>query len=304
MKKLEEAIQEKKTPIVVGLDPTVSMIPDRIMDAAYRVYGATLEGAARALHAFNREIIDAVYELVPAVKLQIAMYEMYGSAGINAYHETAAYCHEKGLVVIGDVKRGDIGSTSGAYATAHLGRVSVDDQKYVPFDTDIVTVNPYLGSDGVEPFIDACRAYDKGIFVLVKTSNPSGAEIQDFKGEDGTLLCEHVAGLVREWGKDVMDGTFSRVGAVVGATHPETGARLRALMPDTMFLLPGYGAQGAKGKDLKPFFRSDGTGAVVNSSRGIIAAWQNADEERFGDAAGDAAREAVLEMKADLEQIL
>ena len=303
MKKLEDAIREKDAPVVVGLDPTLSMVPDRITQAAYRVYGATAEGAGQALFAFNREIIDAVSDLVPAFKLQVAMYEMYGIPGLTAYRDTIDYCHEKRLIVIGDIKRGDIGSTAGAYAAAHLGLVSVDEEKVAPFDTDFITVNPYLGSDGVQPFIDACRAYDKGMFVLVKTSNPSGVEIQDLKTEDGKTVYEHVAKMVHDWGKDAMDGSFSRVGAVVGATHPKTGAALRSLMPDTMFLLPGYGAQGASGKDLKPFFRKDGTGAIVNSSRGIITAWQSERYEQFGDAPGDAAREAVLDMKRDLEQI-
>ena len=303
MKKLEDKIREKDAPVVVGLDPTLAMVPDRITQAAYRVYGMTAEGAGQALFAFNREIIDATADLVPAFKLQIAMYEMYGIPGLCAYRDTIDYCHEKGLIVIGDIKRGDIGSTAGAYAAAHLGLVSVDEEKVAPFDTDFVTVNPYLGTDGVQPFIDACRAYDKGMFVLVKTSNPSGKELQDLVTEDGRTVYEHLAQMVNDWGKDVTDGTFSRVGAVVGATQPQTGRRLRELMPDTMFLLPGYGAQGATAKDIKPFFRKDGTGVIVNSSRGIITAWQSERYERFADAPGDAAREAVSDMKRDLEQV-
>lgn len=304
MKKLEEAIIKKDAPIVVGLDPTLSMVPDRITQAAYRVYGMTAEGAGQALYAFNREIIDATAELVPAFKIQIAMYEMYGIPGLAAYRDTIDYCHEKGLIVIGDIKRGDIGSTAGSYAAAHLGLVSVDEEKVAPFDTDFVTVNPYLGTDGVQPFIDACRAYDKGMFVLVKTSNPSGREIQDLETTDGKAVFEHVAQMVYDWGKDVMDGTFSRVGAVVGATQPQVGRKLRSIMPDTLFLLPGYGAQGASAKDIKPFFRPDKTGVIVNNSRGIITAWQSERYEQFADAPGDAAREAVLDMKRDLEQIL
>ena len=305
MQKLAEAIRKKEAPVCVGLDPQLSLIPKRITDAAYKVYGMTLEGASEAIEAFNRDIIDAVCDLVPAVKPQIAMYEQFGLPGMQAYSRTIEYAAAKGLIVIGDVKRGDIGSTSAAYARAHLGRVQVGGATFHPFATDIITVNPYFGTDGIEPFVSVCEAESKGIFVLVKTSNPSGAEFQD-RLVEGVPLYEHVASQVAHWGEDVRGGAdFSCVGAVVGATYPEVAARLRELMPYTMFLVPGYGAQGATAKELKPFFTETGEGAVVNSSRGIIAAWKDG---RYGDpekeAVGEAARAAVREMIAELSATL
>lgn len=299
--KLAEAINKKGAPIVVGLDPMLSYIPEDIKQKAYGFYGETLEGASEAVFNYNRGIVDALCDLVPAVKPQIAMYEQFGLPGIAAFKKTVDYCHEKGLLVIGDVKRGDIGSTSGAYATAHLGCVMVGSKTYTPFGEDFATVNPYLGSDGVEPFIKVCKDQDRGIFVLVKTSNPSSGEFQDQK-IDGVPLYEKVAMLVDQWGKESMDGAYSNIGAVVGATYPQMGAELRKLMPKTFILVPGYGAQGGRGKDLRGFFNPDGTGAIVNSSRGIIAAWQKA--EYAGLDYASAARKAVLTMKEDITQAL
>ena len=240
-------------------------------------------------------------DLVPSVKPQIAMYEQFGIPGLMAYKETVDYCHEKGLIVIGDVKRGDIGSTSEAYAIGHLGEIKVGDKAYRPFDEDFATVNPYLGTDGVKPFVDVCNKCDKGIFVLVKTSNPSSGEFQD-KNADGRPLYELVADKVREWGEDSMDGSYSNVGAVVGATYPEQGEAVRKLMPHTYILVPGYGAQGGKAEDLKPFFNEDGLGAIVNSSRGIIAAYTKAPYSDRFDAVhfADASREAVEDMIEDI----
>ncbi len=301
IQKLIEKIKKTNAPIVVGLDPNLKFIPKKLQTAAFEEYGETLAGAAEAVFQFNKKITDAVCDLVPAVKPQIAMYEQFGLPGIEAFHKTVEYCHEKGLIVIGDVKRGDIGSTSEAYATAHLGCVKVGTKTEIPFGEDFATVNPYLGSDGVKPFIKVCNEQDKGIFVLVKTSNPSSGEFQD-RLIDGRPLYEWVGQKVNEWGEESMDGGYSNVGAVVGATYPEMGKVLRKLMPKTYILVPGYGAQGGKGKDLVHFFNEDGLGAIVNSSRGIIAAWQKEEYAEFGEEHfEEAARKAFLDMKEDIE---
>lgn len=303
--RLIQKIKQTGTPIVVGLDPQLGFIPDRVKSDAFREYGETLEGAAEALFRFNKEIVDAVRDLIPAVKPQIAMYERYGLPGLQAFYRTVEYCRDRDLVVIGDVKRGDIGSTSAAYADAHLGSVAVGEKRFVPFGEDFATVNPYLGSDGVLPFVKVCREADKGIFVLVKTSNPSSGEFQD-RLIDGRPLYEWVGEKVNEWGEGT-EGRYgyTEVGAVVGATYPEMGAVLRKLMPKAYILVPGYGAQGGTGRDLVPFFNADGLGAVVSSSRGILAAWTKEAYASYGEAAfGAAARAAVLDMKKDIEGAL
>ena len=297
-------IKKTNAPIVVGLDPMMKFIPEQIQKAAFAEYGETLKGAAEAIWQYNKGIVDAVADLIPAVKPQIAMYEQFGIEGLKAYDKTVKYCQEKGLVVIGDAKRGDIGSTSAAYATAHLGKVKVGNSICSAFNTDFLTVNPYLGTDGVKPFVDVCNAEDKGIFVLVKTSNPSSGEFQD-RLIDGKPLYEHVAAKVVEWGEDSMDGAYSNVGAVVGATYPEMSAVLRKLMPKTYFLVPGYGAQGGTAKDLKNCFNEDGLGAVVNSSRGIIAAYRQEKYAKFGaEHFAEASRQAVIDMVADINSVL
>ncbi len=305
--RLIEEIKKKNAPIVVGLDPQLKFIPKHILSEAFSEYGETLEGASEAIWQFNRGLTDAVCDLVPAVKPQIAMYEQFGIPGITAFKKTVDYCREKGLIVIGDVKRGDIGSTSESYASAHLGKVNVGENLYTPFGEDFATVNPYLGSDGVLPFVRVCEREDKGIFVLVKTSNKSSGEFQDRKFTDEKngaekALYELVADKVREWGNDhIGQYGYSDIGAVVGATYPEEGRLLRKLMPRTYILVPGYGAQGGKGSDLKCFFNEDGLGAIVNSSRGIIAAYLDPKYERFGDEGfAEAAREAVKNMKEDI----
>lgn len=301
---LIEKIQKTKAPICVGLDPMLSYVPEHIVKRAFDSYGETLEGAAEAIWQYNKEIIDNTYDLIPAVKPQIAMYEQFGIEGLVVYKKTVDYCHEKGLVVIGDAKRGDIGSTSAAYATGHLGKVQVGSKFYSGFDTDILTVNPYLGTDGVKPFVEACNANDKGIFVLVKTSNPSSGEFQD-RLIDGRPLYELVAEKVVEWGNMSMDGAYSNVGAVVGATYPEMSKILRKLMPHTYFLVPGYGAQGGTAADLKHCFNEDGLGAIVNSSRGIIAAYKQEKYAKFGEANyADASRQAVKDMILDISTAL
>ena len=302
--KLVEKIQKMNAPIVVGLDPMMKFVPEHITKKAFEEYGETLEGAAEAIWQYNKGIVDAIYDLVPAVKPQIAMYEQFGIPGLVAFHKTVEYCKQKGLVVIGDIKRGDIGSTSEAYAVGHLGKVAVGSKSYYGFDEDFVTVNPYLGSDGVNPFIKVCKEEKKGIFVLVKTSNPSSGEFQD-RLVDGKPLYEIVGEQVAKWGEDCMGDSYSYVGAVVCATYPEQGKLLRKVMPKAFILVPGYGAQGGKGADLVHFFNEDGLGAIINSSRGIIAAYQQQKYAQFGGLNyAEASRQAVLDMKEDIASAL
>lgn len=315
--KLIEKIQKTGAPIVVGLDPMMKFVPDHIRKAAFEEKGETLEGAAEAVWLFNKAIVDKTYDLIPAVKPQIAMYEQFGIPGLTVFQKTVDYCKEKGLVVIGDVKRGDIGSTSAAYAAAHLGKVQVGSNLCAGFDEDFVTVNPYLGSDGVQPFIDVCREEKKGIFILVKTSNPSSGEFQDKLVQTGVMagagggvtfsdrpLYEEVGEKVAEWSEQLMGRNgYSYIGAVVGATYPEQGRVLRRMMPRSFILVPGYGAQGGTGKDLIHFFDENRLGAIVNSSRGIIAAYQSEKYSKFGPVNfADASRQAVIDMITDIDQ--
>lgn len=302
--KLISNIRKTNAPIVVGLDPMLNYIPEHIQKKAFAECGETLEGAAEAIWQYNKGIVDATYDLIPAVKPQIAMYEQFGIPGLVAYKKTVDYCKAKNLVVIGDIKRGDIGSTSAAYAVGHLGQVQVGSKKYAGFDEDFATVNPYLGSDGVKPFMDVCKEEKKGIFVLVKTSNPSSGEFQD-RVIDGRPLYELVGEKVAQWGDELMGDGYSYVGAVVGATYPEMGKVLRKIMPKTFILVPGYGAQGGKGADLVHFFNEDGLGAIVNSSRGIIAAYKQEKYKEFGaENYADASRQAVKDMIADISSAL
>lgn len=295
---LMKKIEKLNNPTVVGLDPTIEMMPAGLKNEMFEKYGKTPEAVANMFLKFNKEIVDSVCDIVPAVKPQIAMYEKYGIQGINAYLESIEYAKSKGMVIIGDIKRGDISSTAAAYA-AHIGGTDIDGAEFDLWKEDWVTINPYLGIDGIQPFIDACNKKKRGVFVLVKTSNPSSSQLQDIV-VDGKTIYETVAGLVEEWGQQSM-GTmgYSRIGAVVGATHKEQGEKLRKIMPHTFFLVPGYGAQGGTGADLKGFFDKDGRGCVVNSSRGIIAAYKK--NEKYGEAVGEAARDAALAMKADLQ---
>ena len=301
---LTAKIKKTGAPIVVGLDPMLNYVPQHIQKKAFAEFGETLEGAVEAIWQFNKEIVDKTYDLIPAVKPQIAMYEQFGLPGLAAFKKTVDYCKEKGLVVIGDIKRGDIGSTSAAYAVGHIGKVQVGSRSYAPFDEDFVTVNPYLGSDGINPFLDVCREEKKGIFVLVKTSNPSSGEFQD-RLIDGRPLYELVGEKVAQWGESLMGEEYSYVGAVVGATYPEMGKVLRKIMPKAYILVPGYGAQGGKGKDLVHFFNEDGLGAIVNSSRGIIAAYKQETYAKYGEENfADASRAAVEDMIADIRSAL
>ncbi len=298
--RLVEGIKKTGAPIVVGLDPTMKLIPGYIMKKAIAEYGETLDAAGAAIWEYNKGLIDAISEYVPAVKPQIAMYEQFGLPGLVAYDKTVKYAQEKGLVVIGDIKRGDIGSTSTAYAIGHLGSVKIGNTVCRAFDEDFATVNAYLGTDGVKPFMDVCAEEKKGIFVLVKTSNPSSGEFQDQKIGDNTLY-GLVADKVAEWADSLMGDEYSYVGAVVGATYPEVGKAMRAVMPKSYILVPGYGAQGGKGKDLAHFFNADGLGAIVNSSRGIIGAYQQEQYAAYGEEGfADAALAAVKDMKEDI----
>ena len=304
IQKLIRKIKETNAPIVVGLDPMMNYIPEHIQKKAFAEFGETLEGAAEAIWQYNKEIIDHTYDIIPAVKPQIAMYEQFGIEGLKAFKKTVDYCKEKDLVVIGDIKRGDIGSTSAAYAVGHLGKVQVGTNWYSGFDEDFATVNPYLGSDGVKPFIDVCKTEKKGLFILVKTSNPSSGEFQD-QLINGKPLYELVGEKVAAWGEVCMGEEYSYIGAVVGATYPEMGKVLRKIMPKSYILVPGYGAQGGTGKDLVHFFNEDGLGAIVNSSRGIIAAYKQEKYAKFGaENFAEASRAAVEDMRADIANAL
>ncbi|MBQ1216181.1 MAG: orotidine-5'-phosphate decarboxylase [Firmicutes bacterium] len=301
---LIKKIKETGNPTVVGLDPTLVMIPNYLKKEMFEKYGKTPKAVAEMFVEFNRLIIDATYDLIPAVKPQIAMYEKFGLDGLDAYIRTCEYARSKGLVVIGDIKRGDIGSTAEAYA-GHIDGCDIEGEHFDLWKEDYITINPYLGVDGIEPFLKVLRKDEKGIFVLVRTSNPSSGELQDKMMED-TYMYNQVADLVSKWGEDTIgEYGYSKVGAVVGATHPIQGVELRKRMPHTFFLVPGYGAQGGKGADLKGFFDENGVGCIVNSSRGIIAAYKKdamiADPETVGPEFAEASRRAVIAMKEDLQ---
>lgn len=302
--KLVSKIQKTGAPIVVGLDPMLDYIPEHIIKKSFNEHGETLEGIGDAVWQYNKGIIDSIYDLVPSVKPQIAMYEQFGIVGLIAYKKTIEYAKSKDLIVIGDVKRGDIGSTSAAYATAHLGKIKIGSKEYKLFDEDFATVNPYFGIDGIKPFVDVCKEEKKGLFILVKTSNPSSGEFQD-RLVDGRPLYEWVGEQVDKWGSDHMGDSYSYIGAVVGATYPEMGKILREIMPKSYILVPGYGAQGGKAKDLAPYFNKDGLGAIINSSRGIIAAYKQKEYAQMGSLNyADASRQAVIDMIEDLRRNL
>jgi orotidine-5'-phosphate decarboxylase len=303
---LIQKIKETNNPTVVGLDPRLDFVPEHIKEEAYDQYGKTLKGAAQSYVMFNKAIIDEVHDLIPAVKPQVAMYEQLGAEGIAAYIETINYAKNKGLVIIGDIKRSDIASTATSYAQGHIGLVEVEDQKFEVYKEDFITLNPFLGIDSVEPYFEACKERDKGLFLLVKTSNPNSGQIQDLRVEN-QFMYEYIGQLVSEWGKDMIGQYgFSKIGAVVGATHKEQGIALRKQMPHTFFLVPGYGAQGATAEDLAGCFNQDGLGSIVNSSRGIIAAYKNAkySGEFSPKAFAKASRQAVIDMKNDLNRVL
>ena len=308
MDKLIARIIELQSPIVVGLDPRLSQIPNHIKEEFFLSQGKTPEAAATIIYRFNQAIINHIFDLVPAVKPQIALYEQFGVPGINCYINTVKYAKSKGLLVIGDIKRGDIASTAEAYSHGHIGKVDIDGTSHSVFDEDFITVNPYMGHDSVEPYLADCKNYGKGIFVLVKTSNPGSTDIQDIAiaggeaSQEGLPIYRHVGNLVSDWGRNLIGKHgFSAVGAVVGATHPEEGKILRENMPHTFFLVPGYGAQGGLAKDLQGMFNKDRLGIIVNSSRGITGAFQSDVYKNFGeDNFAQAARAAVLDMRKDL----
>ena len=268
-------IIEKQNPTVAGLDPKLDYIPDYIREEAFGKYGKTLEGAAAAILQFNKDLIDALCDIVPAIKPQAAYYEMYGWQGVKTLTETIAYAKEKGMFVITDGKRNDIGTTMQAYAAAHIGKTDIDGETAEAFGADALTVNAYLGTDGIKPLLDICRNDDKGIFALVKTSNPSSGELQDRNLDDGLTVYRTMGDMCEKWGSEAMgEEGYSSVGAVVGATYPRQLLELRATLPHTFFLVPGYGAQGGGAADVAPAFDEKGRGAIINSSRGIICAWK------------------------------
>lgn len=302
VEKLIKKIDSVKNPTVVGLDPVLGKLPSFIKDSAAEQFGKTPKAAGEALFEFNRRIIDAVCDIVPAVKPQSAFYELYGAEGIIALEKTCAYAAMKGLYVILDAKRGDIGSTAAAYSSAFIGKTDLFGEHVSLSAADALTVNPYFGTDGLAPFMEDCKSYDKMIFILVKTSNPSSAELQDLVTADGRLIYEVMADRVTAWGEaTVGESGYSNVGAVVGATHPEHLLKLRQAHPTTFFLVPGYGAQGGAANDIKGAFDKNGRGAIVNSSRGIIFAHAGKDES---ESFADYARQAAIKMRDDIASVI
>jgi len=305
--KLTEKIKKLNNPTVVGLDPNLLYVPEHIKEKAFMEYGQTLNAVAEAYIEFNKKLIDAVYDIVPAVKPQLAYYEMYGIDGIRAFYETCRYAKSKGLIVIADGKRNDIGSTAQAYSSAYLGAAPVGDNVASAHDADALTVNPYLGIDGIEPFINDCKTFGKGIFILVKTSNKSSGQLQDLKTDDGLCLYEKVAQLVDQWGREVMGKCgYSSIGAVVGATYPNQAMVLRKIMKNAYILVPGYGAQGGTAKDAVSSFNEDGTGAIINASRSIMCAWKAERwQGKYTDKDFDAAaRQEAIRMRDEINQAL
>ncbi len=289
-----ENIVKMQNPTVAGLDPKLAYIPQYILDESTEKYGVSLKAAANALFEFNKVLIDELCDIVPAVKPQAAYYEMYGFEGVKALEETIAYAKSKGMFVMTDGKRNDIGATMEAYATAHLGETDVFGEKIAAFDADALTVNGYLGSDGINPLLKVCGEKDKGIFVLVKTSNKSSGELQDMKLENGNTVYAQMGEMCEKWGEELPGKYgYSGVGAVVGATYPAMLGELREKMPHTFFLVPGYGAQGGAADDVAPGFDKNGLGAIVNSSRGIMCAWQKEEGLDPHDFAKAARREAI-----------
>ena len=295
--RLISKVTTTQNPTVLGLDPILSYIPDDIKNVAFAMHGKTLEGAANALLCFNKALIDAVCDVIPAVKPQAAFYEMYGWQGVRALAETILYAKSKGMFVIVDAKRGDIGSTIEAYANGWLGVTDVEGVTFAPFGGDALTVNGYLGSDGIDPLIKVCKEHDKGIFVLAKTSNPSSGELQDLVVNEGKALYEIMANLCDRWG-NALPGEFgfNGLGVVVGATYPEQLTELRRMFPKLFFLVPGYGAQGGGGKSVAGAFNENGMGAIVNASRSLMCAWQKAP----GMSLAEATRAEAVRMKNDI----
>ena len=303
--KLIGEIDRKGAPICVGIDPRLELLPEKIRDKAIKKSGGTLESAAQAYLEFSRQIIDVVAPQIPAVKLQIAFFELLGWQGLKAYKKIVDYAHDRGLLVIGDIKRSDIGTTAEAYARAHLGEVRLGRKRFRPWDEDAVTVNAYLGSDGIRPFIDEAAKRGRGVFVLLRTSNPSASEIQDLVSR-GKPVYLHLAGMIKKWGAGLIgERGYSAFGAVVAANRPEDARHLRKIMPQNYFLMPGYGAQGAGAKDVIYGFKRDGYGALITASRSIIYAYREPRHRRFGQKRWlDAVQSATLEMKEAINKAL
>lgn len=287
--KLIDKIKETNAPICIGLDTHLGLMPDSFLQGIDK---NDLSQCADKMLEFNKILIYKLSDIIPSIKIQNAYYEKYGIAGIKAYAKTIEYAHQAGLIVIADVKRGDIGSTCTAYAEAHL--------RDTVFNADFMTVNPYFGTDGMQPFLNECKANDKGLFVLVKTSNPSSSELQDLVTEEGKKVYEYCADLVINWGGKVGKHGYNSIGAVVGATHKEEGIALRKRMKNTFFLIPGYGAQGAGAEDIAGMFDQNGIGGIINSSRGIIGAWKKTNTDDFAQAAYDATVNMIEDIKTAL----
>lgn len=296
-------IKQMNNPTVIGLDPRYDILPECIK----KKYPKTVEGACNGLLEFNKALIDATYDIIPAVKPQIAFYEMFGIEGMKAFDETCKYAKSKGMIVIADMKRGDIGTTAQAYSNAAIGKTPIGDINHSIFDVEFVTVNPYLGTDGVKPFVDDCAKYGKGIFVLVKTSNKSSGEIQDLKTEDGEELYKKVAKLVNEWGKELIgEHGYSSISAVVGATYPKQLQELRQVMPHTYFLIPGYGAQGGKAEDIALGFDKNGIGGIINASRSLMCAYKSENwKDKFTEEQyAEATRAEAIRMRDELNSCI
>ena len=301
--RLIDKIKETKNPTVMGLDPRYNMLPECVRTK----YGTSLEEVAKAIVEYNKALIDATYDIIPAVKPQIAFYEMFGIPGMKAFEETCKYAKEKGMIVIADIKRGDIGSTAAGYSNAFLGKTKIGDKEESIFDVEFVTVNPYMGTDCVKPFIDDCIKYNKGIFVLVKTSNPSSGELQDLKLEKGQTIYERVAQLVEGWGIDLRgEYGYSSIAAVVGATYPTQLEELRKLAPHTFFLIPGYGAQGGKSEDIALGFDKNKLGGIVNASRSLMCAYKSDKwKEQFSEEEyAKATRAEAIRMRDELNSVI
>ncbi len=296
--RLIEKINQTQNPTVVGLDPKLDYVPEFLKEKYFEKYGETLKGASKAILAFNKAIIDEICDVVPSIKPQSAYYEMYGYQGMKTLARTIEYAKSKGMFVMTDGKRNDIGATMQAYATAHLGTVTVGSESYEPFGADALTVNGYLGTDGISPLLELCKNKDKGIFVLVKTSNPSSGELQD-KLIEGKPVYHIMGEMCEKWGSEDMGRYgYSGVGAVVGATYPHQLEEMRKALPHTFFLVPGYGAQGGGAEGVAKAFDENGLGAVVNSSRAVMCAYknENCDEKDFAKAS----RREVIRMRYDI----
>ena len=297
--RLINKIKETNNPTVIGLDPRYELLPKCLLEK----YPNTLEGISQAIVEYNKALIDETYDVIPAVKPQIAFYEMFGIPGMKAFEETCKYAKQKGMIVIADIKRGDIGSTAQGYSNAYLGKTKIGEKEESIFDVDFVTVNPYMGTDCVKPFIEDCKKYGKGIFILVKTSNPSSGELQDVKLENGEEVYVKVAKLVEEWGKDLRgENGYSSIAAVVGATYPKQLKEIREIAPHTYFLIPGYGAQGGKAEDIALGFDKNGLGGIVNASRSLMCAYKSELwKDKFAEKDyAKATRAEALRMKEEL----